>query len=82
MRGGWIQIPLLVGHQRPNIECWIGSFVLLRGSGPVLLRNPIFLLFSRGVRTPSGSVHDGATIVDEVPESGSALIAIILILKC
>ena len=38
MRGGRIQIPLLTGHQWPNIECWIGSFVILRGSGPVLLR--------------------------------------------
>ena len=27
----------------PNIECWLGSFVLFRGSGPVLLRNPILL---------------------------------------
>ena len=26
-----------------HIECWIGSFVILRGSGTVLLRNPIFL---------------------------------------
>ena len=25
----------------PNIECWLGSFVVLQG--PVLLRNPIFL---------------------------------------
>ena len=34
-----------------NIECWIGSFVILRGSGPVLLklRNTIFLYFFRGV---------------------------------
>ena len=27
----------------PNIECWIGSFVIIRGSGPALLRNPIFM---------------------------------------
>ena len=31
---------------------------------------------------PSGSAHDGATIDDEVRESGSTLIAIIIILKC
>ena len=65
IRGGRIQIPLLVGHQRPpvkrhlngvslvgwwwpNIECWIGSFVILRGSGPVLLRNPIFFVIFQG----------------------------------
>ena len=40
------------GQWWPNIECWIGSFVILRGSGPVLLRNHIFLSFSRGVLTP------------------------------
>ena len=28
----------LVGRSWPNIECWIGSFVILRGSGPVLLK--------------------------------------------
>ena len=27
----------------PDIECWIGIFVIFRGSGQVLLRNPIFL---------------------------------------
>ena len=44
-----------------QFECQIGSFVVLRGSGPVLLRNPIFLKFSRGggsfTRPPSGSAH-------------------------
>ena len=35
-----------------------------------------------GVRTLSGSAHNGATIDDEVRESGSTLIAIIIILKC
>ena len=34
---------LLAGRYWPNIECLIGSFVILRGSGPILLRNPIFL---------------------------------------
>ena len=29
-------------------ESWLGSFVIFRGSGPVLLGNPIFLLFFRG----------------------------------
>ena len=40
----------------PNIECWLGSFETFenfRGSGPVLLRNPISLWFFRGrVRIP------------------------------
>ena len=38
----------------PNVECWLGSFGNSRGSGPVLLRNSIFLWFFRkggGVRT-------------------------------
>ena len=30
-----------------NIEWWFGSFVIFRGSGPVLLRNPIFVIFQR-----------------------------------
>ena len=29
----------------PNVECWLGSFENFRGSGPVLLRNSIFLWF-------------------------------------
>ena len=37
----------------PNIECWLCSFVIFRGSRPVLLRNPKFLRFFRGgVGTP------------------------------
>ena len=24
-----------------NIECWLSSFVIFQGSGPVLLRNPL-----------------------------------------
>ena len=32
----------------PTIECWLGSFVIFRGSGPVLLGNPINLWFFRG----------------------------------
>ena len=36
----------------PNIECWLGSYVIFRGSRPVLLRNPLFLWFFRGVQTP------------------------------
>ena len=31
----------------PNIECWLSSFVILRGFRPVLLRNPIILWFFR-----------------------------------
>ena len=27
----------------PKIESWLGSFTILRGSGAVLLKNPIFL---------------------------------------
>ena len=31
----------------PNIECWLGSFVIFRGTGPILLGNPLFLWFFR-----------------------------------
>ena len=46
-----------------NVECRLGSFENFRRSGPVLLRNSIFLWFFRcggGFRTPcppSGSAH-------------------------
>ena len=33
----------------PNIGCLLGSFVVFRGSGQILLRNPIFLWFFSGV---------------------------------
>ena len=50
----------LVGRWWPNIECWLGSFVIFRGSGPVLLRNHIFLWFFMGsgpLCPTSGSAH-------------------------
>ena len=30
------------------IDCWLGGFVIFRGSETVLLRDPIFFSFSRG----------------------------------
>ena len=38
----------------PNIECWLESFVIIRGSGPVLLKKLYFCDFQggEGVRTP------------------------------
>ena len=35
----------ITGPWWPNIECWLDSFVIFRGSGPVSLGNPIFLWF-------------------------------------
>ena len=32
----------------PNIECWLGSFVIFMGFGPVLLENPIFFVIFQG----------------------------------
>ena len=65
MRGERIQIALKAGNYRPtsempkwrfaggpmmpNIECWLSSLVNFRGSGPLLLRNPIFCNISGGV---------------------------------
>ena len=62
-KGERIQISLKAGHWPasetplngvllacrwwPNVECWLGSFENSRGSGPVLLRNSIFLWFFR-----------------------------------
>ena len=39
---------VLLACQWPTIECWLGSFVSFRGSGSILLGNPIFLWFLRG----------------------------------
>ena len=64
-------MPLKVGHHRhasetplkwPTIECWFGSFVIFRGSGSILLGNPIFFVIFRGGGggppvPPSGSAH-------------------------
>ena len=36
----------------PNIECWLESSVIFKGSSPVLLRNLIFLWFFRGGPDP------------------------------
>ena len=56
---------LLADRWWPNIECWLGSFGIFIGSGPILLENPVFFVIFRrggggGVRTPcphSGSAH-------------------------
>ena len=63
-RGDWkgIQIPLKASRWCPNIECWLGRFVIFfRESGQAFLGNPIDLwIFSGGGRThysPSGSAH-------------------------
>ena len=36
----------------PPIECWLGSFVIFRGSRPVLLKKLYFCDFSGGPNTP------------------------------
>ena len=41
----------------PNIECWLGSFVIFRGSGPVFLRNPIFFVIFSGGGGGGGGGH-------------------------
>ena len=49
--------------KHPNIECWLGSFVIFWGSGQVLLSIETLVIFVilRGVWTPcpspSGSAH-------------------------
>ena len=45
----------LAGRWWPNMEFWLCSFVIFRGSTPVLIRNPLFLWFSggKGVRPPA-----------------------------
>ena len=55
----------LAGRRWPNIECWLGSFVIFQvGSEPVLLRKPMFFVIFQGggsgppAPPPSGSAHD------------------------
>ena len=57
----------LAGRQRPNIiyiECSLERFVIFRGSGPVLLRNPIFFVIFEGgggCGPPAPSSHANCT---------------------
>ena len=53
---------LLACSWRPNLECWLGSFVIFKEFAPVLLWNPIFLWLFRewgsGIPSPpSNSAH-------------------------
>ena len=71
MSGGRIKIPLLAGHHRPSKETpfkWrfagmamMVTLWFLRGSRPVLLRDPKFLWFFKAgldnLSHPSGSAH-------------------------
>ena len=44
----------------PKIESWLGSFAILRGSGPLLLKNYIFVILEGGSGPPvppSGYAH-------------------------
>ena len=50
------------GVSMATIECWLGSFVIFRGSGLIARKPYIFVIFQGGggVRThcpPSGSAH-------------------------
>ena len=60
----------------PNIENWLGSSVIFRGSGPALLRNPIFCDFTEGGGSgpcpPSGFAH--ALILVNMPNVADASI--------
>ena len=50
--------PMVAQHN--TLHARLKDLLFFRGSGPVLLRNPISLSFSRGLRTPcppSGSAH-------------------------
>ena len=51
---------LACGRIMAHIECYLGSFVIFRGSRTSIIKKPYkFVIFQRGggVRTPSGSVH-------------------------
>ena len=58
----------------PNVECWLGCLRNFRGSGPILLRNSIFLWFFRGgggspdlLPPPFGTAHGtGQCILIEI----------------
>ena len=43
---------LLAGGYWPNIECWLGNFVIFQRSGPVLLKTLNFCDFSGGSGPP------------------------------
>ena len=66
------------------IECGLGSVLFLRGSGLVLLRNPIFLWFFRGdldPRSPPLDPHMSQTYVHDANTTWYILIQLCIILQ-
>ena len=61
MRGERIQMALKAGRHQPasetpwpKLECWLGSFVIFRGSGQVFAKKPyIFVIFRWWTPAPS-----------------------------
>ena len=60
------QIPLLAGHHQPasktpfkwpNIECWLGSFVIFQGTLTSIAKKPYILVIFKGVGPMSLPLH-------------------------
>ena len=58
-RGNKYNVPLLAGHHRsvsetpsPNIECWLGSFVLFQGILTSIAKKPYILVIFMGGPDP------------------------------
>ena len=71
---------LLACRLWPKIESWLGSFKILRGSGPVLLKTYIFVILE-GVRTPCPPPPSGSANALHPPMSKSRA-NVFLIFQC
>ena len=62
---------LLVYWWWPNIECWLGSFMIYQGikSAPELQKTLYFCDFSRGVQTPCPPSRSAYELHDALPSS-------------
>ena len=72
---------LLACQLWPKIESWLGSFTILRGSGPVLLKKTYIFLFTRGGPAPCPPPPSGSTHALHPPVSKSRA-KVLLIFQC
>ena len=52
MRGERIQIPLKAGRWWPNIECWLGSFVIFHKIRTSISKKPYIFVIFQGLGAP------------------------------
>ena len=60
----YLNVVLLACRWWPNIECWLGCFVILHGIKTTIAKKPyIFVIFQAGDPPPPGSAYGGYSTV-------------------